>query len=116
MKVTYFSGDFNYFSEQVVPSCSPFINFDDEKPANSQIDQPSQELTTNDYLDVSISSNNIEQKENNIPLDEKAPINNNGGHHQDLDGPKPAKRQVRMMKNNTEIKPIDFLKGDNIFG
>uniref|UniRef100_A0A7M5UQX7 Cnidarian restricted protein n=1 Tax=Clytia hemisphaerica TaxID=252671 RepID=A0A7M5UQX7_9CNID len=102
------------FQEQVVPSCSPFINFDDEKPSNSQ--QASQESTTNDYLDISITNNNIEQKENSVPTDEKPPIMNHCRPLQDLEGPKPAKRQVRMMTKSTEIKPIDFLKSDNIFG
>jgi len=106
--------------EQVVPSCSPFITFDDEKSQNSQQSQSSQPQQQNGSQEVIENKDpkhiNIKKKviPLRIPCDEKPAINNNDIQDQLL-GPKPPKRQPRTMENRSSLK-VDFLKSDDIFG
>ena len=108
---------FYYYLEQVVPSCSPFITFDDEKSQNSQQSQSSQSHQQNGSQEV-IENKDITIKKKVIPLripyDEK-PANNNNDIQDQLLGPKPPKRQPRTMENKSSLK-VDFLKSDDIFG
>lgn len=98
-----------------MPSCSPFITIEDEKPQQLQSQDGSQEVTAQIQNDLE-NNFNFKQKVNlsKIPHDEK-PSNNNNDFNQDQVGPKPAKRQPRSMENRSNLK-VDFLKSDDIFG
>lgn len=114
---------FVFCLEQVVPSCSPFISFDDEKSQNSQESQNSQ--PQNDSQPRIRSQEVVQNKDpeyvnikkkiilSKIPYDEK-PANDNNGIQDQL-GPKPPKRQPRIMENRSSLK-VDFFKSDDIFG
>jgi len=95
------------FLEQVVPSCSPFAVADEEKPSAFSQQHQSQEkllLDTVPYFD--------KHKENVIPCDEKPPIHQPKEENK-LVGGKRQKRTMDHVINSTNVKPINFLKGDD---
>lgn len=84
----------------MVPSCSPFVVTDEEKPAI----HPQQQLKSQEKAIMG----NI-HKENIVPLDEKSPLFQSK-EEKKIPG---SKRQPRTIDHVTNVKPINFLKDDD---